>query len=372
MRFISSLLIALAAFGSVIGYSWWQYQEQQRPATAVTVPSAAATAEGAYKLTLRPVERRTATLDALDQLQAEPCLRPAAYRLMRELAEVDGYRSAINVGLTFRERCGRDDEMTQLMMLAYVNLSEYEPALRMATDYIEANRADPSPRAWRAEVYAKQGNLEAAVADYRDSLSLFPDPGDVHPNSYWALANALDKAGRPCEGVVVMRSFVSFAPSERRSAQIGSLIADLGRRGNCAAEAGSGTADIRFRNNAGAIEVSAKVNGKTGRFIVDTGASALSVTRAFAQKAGLPLDGGEILMHAANGIMTGHASRAETTALGGAVARNVYAVVLPEGKSFAPGLDGLLGLSFLGNFDMRIAGNRLTLAPPETAAASRR
>jgi predicted aspartyl protease len=73
----------------------------------------------------------------------------------------------------------------------------------------------------------------------------------------------------------------------------------------------------------------------------------------------------EVLLQTANGVLTGRQSQAETVQLAGATAKNVYAVVLPEGQRLGPEIDGLLGLSFLANFDMRISGNRLTLAPPE-------
>ena len=376
MRLLYSALVPLVVFGGAVGCSWWKDQERQTaarlPATAQQATQAPAR-EGPYQVTLRPAERRADIVEALDLLQEEPCHRAAALRVVRGLAEEEGFRNAVIVGTAFRERCGSDDMITRVLLTSYVQLSDYDNALRMASEYIDANRADPSARTWRGQVYAKQGNLEAAVADFRDSLALFPDPGKVHPNLYWQLANALDKAGRPCDGVVVLRSFLSFDPVERRSAQISSLIAELSQRGNCAAAVGAGAADIRFRSKSGAIEVSATVNGKAGRFLVDTGASAVSVTRAYAEKAGLPLtETRDVMLHTANGVTTAKPSRAATVALGGAVAKNVFVVVLPEGKGLGPGLDGLLGLSFLANFDIRISGDRLSLTPPDTAAASRR
>ncbi len=143
----------------------------------------------------------------------------------------------------------------------------------------------------------------------------------------------------------------------------------MGRPGNCAADGATGKGEARFRDRQGAILVDAAVNGQRGRFIVDTGATLVSVSRQLAARAGISTaNAREVLLQTASGTITGLATKADKVQLQGAAAKNVSVVVHPaERDPFGAGIDGLLGLSFLAQFDMTISGNRLSLTPPQAA-----
>ncbi|MBN2301592.1 MAG: clan AA aspartic protease [Lentisphaerae bacterium] len=107
----------------------------------------------------------------------------------------------------------------------------------------------------------------------------------------------------------------------------------------------------------GSTVVTAMINDRiAGRFILDTGATAVTISEEFANRLKLDLKGLSM-----QEVVLADGSTAEATAvrlssvqLGDARVENVYAVVLPA----KPGklVDGLLGMSFLSNFVLSFDG----------------
>ncbi len=93
-----------------------------------------------------------------------------------------------------------------------------------------------------------------------------------------------------------------------------------------------------------------KLNGKPARFLLDTGASALQVSKAMAVKLKLKADVAKTVpvMLAGGSYVRGRVVHIREVALGQAKVSHVVAVVLEQDNL---GLtDGLLGMSFLENF----------------------
>jgi len=111
--------------------------------------------------------------------------------------------------------------------------------------------------------------------------------------------------------------------------------------------------------------VQATINGKaTGRFVVDTGAAVVTMSALFADKLGLEWDPEQdaVELVLANGErVEGSAVLLDKVAVGGVSSRGVRAVVLEHPP--AEEIDGLLGMSFLGRFQVKMepGNNRLTL-----------
>jgi aspartyl protease family protein len=99
------------------------------------------------------------------------------------------------------------------------------------------------------------------------------------------------------------------------------------------------------------------VNGARVRFLVDTGASLVSLPAVDARRLGIDyLKGAPALLETANGTAAGYLVKLDAVEVGGLVARNVDAVVL-EGGAGLP----LLGMSFLARMDMRRDGDTMAL-----------
>jgi aspartyl protease family protein len=138
----------------------------------------------------------------------------------------------------------------------------------------------------------------------------------------------------------------------RRTLRLGTRISTGGSGGG--RQRAELTADAR-----GHFFTTAVVNGVSLRFIIDTGASVVTLGAEDAKRAGiLYLSSPRTRMQTANGIATGYRVKLDTVRLDGITLRNVDAVVV-EGDAL--GGTGLMGLSFLNRTEMRRDGDRMTL-----------
>jgi len=147
-------------------------------------------------------------------------------------------------------------------------------------------------------------------------------------------------------------SAVIEVDGRRRTLTMGQSIAigggDAGRQSTVL------TADAK-----GHFFANAAVNGVTLRFIVDTGASVVTISSADAKRAGIAyLSGQKVSLQTANGVSAGYRVKLDRVALGEIALYNVDAVIV-EGDAL--GGVGLLGLSFLNRIEMRREGDRMSL-----------
>ncbi|MCK2183950.1 retropepsin-like aspartic protease family protein [Halomonas getboli] len=114
------------------------------------------------------------------------------------------------------------------------------------------------------------------------------------------------------------------------------------------------------RNANGHFVATGRLNGEPVTMLLDTGATQVAVPADLAERLDLPLRGAASFS-TANGRVRGHLTILDEVRLGGLVARDVRGSVVP-------GLEGdtvLLGMSFLGRFELQMRGDTLTLRLPE-------
>ena len=112
------------------------------------------------------------------------------------------------------------------------------------------------------------------------------------------------------------------------------------------------------RNRSGHYVAGGRINGKPVVFLVDTGATDVALPLPLARRLGLALRPGGI-SQTANGTVETWSARLDSVDLGGLVARNVRASVLPN----MPGEEVLLGMSYLKHLELIQRGETLTLRP---------
>jgi aspartyl protease family protein len=111
------------------------------------------------------------------------------------------------------------------------------------------------------------------------------------------------------------------------------------------------------RSKDGHFYATGTVNGREARFMVDTGASLVSVSESFARKA-LIGTGVPATFRTANGDRPGRIVEGLSVSIGPLSVTNIKVGV---GLSGSDESDALLGQSFLSKFDMTMSNNQMVL-----------
>ncbi|MEW5895184.1 MAG: retropepsin-like aspartic protease [Candidatus Omnitrophota bacterium] len=115
----------------------------------------------------------------------------------------------------------------------------------------------------------------------------------------------------------------------------------------------SGKTVVPLTRRGNSLFVRAGINGRaSAQLLLDTGASPTQISSDLARRLGIDLrKGHSVNVRIADGRMIETVQiLLKEVRVGGAVAKNVPAVVLPGNNDY----DGLLGMSFLNNFIFRI------------------
>jgi aspartyl protease family protein len=123
-------------------------------------------------------------------------------------------------------------------------------------------------------------------------------------------------------------------------------------------ESGSGEV-VLSRNRAGHYVAPGLINGERVTFLLDTGATRVSVPEHLASRLGLRR-GAEQKTMTANGTISVYATELERVQLGGIELRDVPASINP----FMPEDTVLLGMSFMQHLEMVQRDGQLTLRIP--------
>lgn len=109
--------------------------------------------------------------------------------------------------------------------------------------------------------------------------------------------------------------------------------------------------------------VTADVNGTPARFLIDSGATTVSLSETTAREASVEVDrsGFPVLINTANGQVEARRARIERLELGPIVARDMAAIVAPNF-----GETNVIGMNFLSSLDSwRVEGDALILVPED-------
>ena len=132
----------------------------------------------------------------------------------------------------------------------------------------------------------------------------------------------------------------------------------MGQHFEAAEQTGSRTSVTLAADSRGHFVVDGQVNGAHVRFLVDTGATFVSLPSGDAARLGIDLRSARRgISQTANGPVTVYRTTLESVTVGGVTLYNVEAAIHDS-----RGLDiALLGMSFLNRTEMRRDGGSLTL-----------
>lgn len=140
---------------------------------------------------------------------------------------------------------------------------------------------------------------------------------------------------------------------KRVSLQLGGAPANLGG----AASSGTGQQIKLTAQTGGHFVTDGTINGRTVRFVVDTGATDVGISAAEADRIGLSYKNGPLTYSStANGMIVAYRVRLNSIRIGDVQVYDVDATVVPASMPFV-----LLGNSYLQRFQMRRENDLLTL-----------
>lgn len=126
---------------------------------------------------------------------------------------------------------------------------------------------------------------------------------------------------------------------------------------SAAAVAAAGNRVVLEAGAGGHFVTAGQINGRHVQFMVDTGATVVSLGRDDAERIGLKTsDAMPVRMNTANGMVVGHQVRLGSVKVGDATLYEVPAVVMPVNLPYV-----LLGNSFLSRFQLRRDHSQLIL-----------
>jgi aspartyl protease family protein len=162
--------------------------------------------------------------------------------------------------------------------------------------------------------------------------------------------------GSSVQGVKLIRvsnneALVEIA-GQRRTLMLGGQV-NIG----VADSPGGGTTIVLSADSAGHFFGNATINGQSVRFIVDTGATDVSMSQSLAQRLGLDYRNGQRgISNTANGQVRVYRVPLTSVRVGEVEVYNVAATIVPVPMDYV-----LLGNSFLTRFQMKRENETLTL-----------
>jgi clan AA aspartic protease (TIGR02281 family) len=211
-------------------------------------------------------------------------------------------------------------------------------------------------------VHDQLSDYPNALNDYINTVQLEVEPKQLVGDVYYNNSRMYAALQRYCDAITPIETYISFDPAQRRNSQTMRIIADYAEKGHCDAHYASGTGRVPLMGNDRVHTLAVAVNGIMGSFVLDTGASCVSVTRAFAMKARLALEAGsQVVMKTVSGITKADIANADKVAVGQAQAQGVVVAVLPMEDPLGNNLDGLLGMSFLARFSLNVSQSGIEL-----------
>jgi aspartyl protease family protein len=299
----------------------------------------------------------------LAQLSREACYTDAIVGLGRALLDAGYPREAAISLRSFVKRCGSAPEVLPLAYTALQKINDYSGALEVADGLVNALPANATFRYWRALAYDRTGQFSLATLDYMNTVQLTNDQKTIFGDVFYKWSRTYAALGRYCDAISPIEMYVSLDPANRRTSQITKIISDYAGQGSCDKRYATGTTRVPFAGSPNVRTLTVVVNGVAGNFILDTGASFVSITSQFAFKARVATEpGNQVIMKTVGGKALAETGYANSVSVGKAEALGVVTAVLRDDSNpFGSRVDGLLGMSFLSRFNIKLSPRAIEL-----------
>jgi clan AA aspartic protease (TIGR02281 family) len=288
----------------------------------------------------------------LDTLGRERCDSKAIAELGTALERLGYRREAARGHIGFSKACGGQPDSLRRAANFLADLNDHQAMIGVADDLIKLEPFNDNGYFLRALARDRSGQARAAIDDYLTAIELFPNRQQIANVSHVAMAANYAKLGQFCDAAMAVNSWVSINPVHNDTSQMRAIIGDYTAKGRCPTGAAGGEEVFPLARGGNVVKLQVTINGVRGTFILDTGATFVSLRQSFADKAKVAVDQeSSVRLHTANGIVSARRGRAASIQLRSLVAKDVAIVVQADAKgAYGEGVDGLLGMSFLSHF----------------------
>jgi aspartyl protease family protein len=310
----------------------------------------------------------------LQELKRERCDQTSVNDLALALDKLGYRREAANALFRFVQHCGAPISALTKSMDIFLRLSDFPKVIEVADEYIKREPQASHPRYMRGVGLQGIGEFERALTDYSDSIELFgQDKIRISSSVFVRMAVAYAALGRLCEASTPILTWMAYDPVTRDNSQTQKIIADYDQRGNCVAVKNTGHEHIPTRGRGDVVIVKVEINGIRGNFLLDTGATYVSLKSSFAEKAKISTENApQITLSTANGLTKGKLTTADKVTLRTLQAAKVPTVVQNvDDKSYGANIDGLLGMSFLSRFQVQLTTSFVDISARGRPGANR-
>jgi clan AA aspartic protease (TIGR02281 family) len=207
----------------------------------------------------------------------------------------------------------------------------------------------------KAQIAYEHRDYVEAMRLWSQAVSLQPDNAAFH----YSRATALARLGLRLSAADAYQMSLLLDPPRDLARQAMEGLASLSPA-QPAAGARSQDVTVPMESGLGVWITSVTVNGRhRGRFLVDTGSSVIVLAPAFAQAAGVPSSGVRpaVELQTLSGRTSGPSATLASLRVGDAELQNAPVVLHDPG----PGLDGILGNTFLSQYRVTVDADRREL-----------
>lgn len=163
--------------------------------------------------------------------------------------------------------------------------------------------------------------------------------------------------GQSHQGIKVISTETSQAIVEIRGVRQTLRLGQAPFNADTRTEGGDRRRIVLHASSNGHFRTQGQINGRTVTFIVDTGASVVSLSVTDADAIGLPYKSGQtVQVNTANGVTVGWITKLSAVRLGSVDVYDVEALVTPAPMPYV-----LLGNSYLTRFQMTRTNDQLVL-----------
>jgi len=292
----------------------------------------------------------------LEELKREPCDQKSLDDLASTLDKLGYRREAGRALYNFVKACGAPTTALHKSVNIFLGLTDYAMAAEVADEFIRRAPDNHNAHYLRGTAFEGLGDYGRALTDYADAIELFGrDKRTLASGVFLRMAKSYAALGRYCEAATPILTWVSLDPVTRDTSQTQKIISDYEQKGACVTAKEGQKERYMLPGRGNVVTVKAQINGVRGNFLLDTGASYVSVKSEFAEKAKIPASSMTVTLSTANGLAKGTLSKSDKVRLGRLEAANVPTVVQKtDARSYGAGIDGLLGMSFLSRFEVQL------------------